>query len=104
MSCFSSPLLPPYQLFWDLYQASNLKLAHFVDKILTFLNLNICYVIWKSFSFHFIQIKKMSQHFRNSGCKHYVNMYEWEHKKEWRSNSYTAYTVKLIFFYKFYIE
>ncbi len=32
------------------------------------------------------------------------NMYEWEHKKEWRSNSYTAYTVKLIFFLKFNIE
>ncbi len=26
-------------------------------------------MIWKSFSFHFIQIKKTSQHFRNLGCK-----------------------------------
>ncbi len=80
MSCIFSPLLPPRQLFWALWQASNLKWAHLVDQSVTFLSLNICYVLcsivnkilahvtW-SFSFHFIQIKKTSQLFRNSGCK-----------------------------------
>ncbi len=38
--------MPPSQLFWDLQQASNLKWAHFVRKIVNFLSLNICYVIY----------------------------------------------------------
>ncbi len=46
-----------------MYQFKHLLcyLFSIVDKILA-------YVIWKSFSFHFIQILKTSQHFRNSGC------------------------------------
>ncbi len=36
--------MPPSQLFWD--QESNLKLANFVHKIVKFLSLNICYVIY----------------------------------------------------------
>ncbi len=36
--------MPPFQLFWDLQQTSNLKWANFVHNILTFLSLNICYV------------------------------------------------------------
>ncbi len=61
--------------------ASNLKWAHFVHKIVKFLSLNICYVIyvllwikywlmWFEILLVFIlfKLKKMSQHFRNSGC------------------------------------
>ncbi len=56
----------------NLYQASNFKWANLVDKSVKFLSLNICYVlyvlfvnkilahvIWKSYSFHFIQFKKL---------------------------------------------
>ncbi len=38
--------MPPSQQFWDLKQASNLKWAHYVHKIVKFLSLNICYVIY----------------------------------------------------------
>ncbi len=46
ISCFFSPLLLPSQIFWDLYQASNLKWAHFVYQIVQFLRFNICYVLY----------------------------------------------------------
>ncbi len=73
-------------LIWDLYQASNLKWAHFVHKIVKFLSLNICYVIyvllwikcwlmWFEILLVFIlfKFKKTSQHFWNSGCSVKVN-------------------------------
>ncbi len=65
--CYTMVNMPPSQLFSDLYQASNLKWAHFVHNIFKFLSLNI-YVIYvllwikywfmwfESLSFHFIQI------------------------------------------------
>ncbi len=70
--------MPLSQLFWDLWQASNLKWAHFVHNILqishfkhllcSIVNKILAYVIWNDFSFHFIKKKKTSQHFRNSSC------------------------------------
>ncbi len=44
--CYTMVNMPPSQLFWDLLQASNLKWDHFVHTIVTFLSLNICYVIY----------------------------------------------------------
>ncbi len=44
--CYTMLNMPPFQLFWDLLQASNLKWAHFVHNILKCLSLNICYVIY----------------------------------------------------------
>ncbi len=41
--------MPLSQLIWDLQQASNLNWAHFVHKIVQFLNLNICYIIYVLF-------------------------------------------------------
>ncbi len=53
--CYTMANMPPPQLFWDLFQASNLKWADFVHQILTFF----------FFFFHFFL---KSQHFWNSGC------------------------------------
>ncbi len=86
--CYTMADMPPSQLFWDLYQASNLKLAHFVHKIVKFLSLNIFYVIyvllwikywlmWFEILLVFIlfKFKKTSQHFQKSGCKLHFNIH-----------------------------
>ncbi len=39
--CYNMVNMPSSQLFWDLWQASNFKWAHFVYKILKCLSLNI---------------------------------------------------------------
>ncbi len=72
--CYTMVNMPPSQLIWNLQQASNLKCANFVHKIVQFLSLNICYVIYvllwakywlvwfgNSFSFHFIVFPKFSE-------------------------------------------
>ncbi len=38
--CYTTVNMPPSQLFWDLWQASNLKWANFVQKISTFISSN----------------------------------------------------------------
>ncbi len=43
--CYTVVNMPPFQLFWDLWQASYLKWAHFAQTIKKFLSLNI-YVIY----------------------------------------------------------
>ncbi len=47
------------------------------------------YVIWKSFSFHFIQIKKMPQHFMKSGCISPRNIKHFSDNKLVKLNVYT---------------
>ncbi len=44
-----SALCCPHANLWDLWQASNLKWAHFVEKSVTFHNLNMRYVIYVLF-------------------------------------------------------
>ncbi len=44
------------------------KFKHLLCYICSIVNKILTHVIWKSFSFHFIQILKTSQQFRNSGC------------------------------------
>ncbi len=42
--CYTVVNMAPSQLFWDLWEASNFKRAHFVHNILKCLSLNICYI------------------------------------------------------------
>ncbi len=82
--CCTMVNMPPSQLFWDLYQATNLKLAHFVLKILNIsqfkhllcylcfiVNKILAHVIRKYFSDHFIQIKKTATTFLEFGLQYH---------------------------------
>ncbi len=82
--CCTMVNMPPSQLFWDLYQATNLKLAHFVLKMLNIsqfkhllcylcfiVNKILAHVIRKYFSDHFIQIKKTATTFLEFGLQYH---------------------------------
>ncbi len=44
------------------------QFKHVLCYLCSIVNKKVAHVILKSFSFHFIQFKKTSQHFRNSCC------------------------------------
>ncbi len=50
------------------YNCKISQFKHVLCYICSVVNKILAHVIWNSFSFHFIQILKMYQHFQNSGC------------------------------------
>ncbi len=61
--CYTMVNIPPSQLFWDLYSKTqnsfcvHFQFKHLLCYLCSIVNKILAHVIWKSFSFHFIQIK-----------------------------------------------